>query len=130
MIALAYKGEYGEYALKNTPPDYIQNYFTISHGIYQIKDFLKERIIFKKFNLLDFGAFPLFPQFDLIFCRYVFIYFSDEVKRRIISNFRAGMNDESYLFLGISEALGTHLEGFSLLHFPNAIIYKKRSSHD
>ncbi len=101
-INKAKNGVYQEKSLKNLPKSFIDDYFTSKDGIYQIKDEIKQRVEFKKHNLLKD---KYFDGCDLIVCRNVLIYFTEEAKSEIYKNFSKSLNDEGYLFVGSTEQI-------------------------
>lgn len=98
----AEEGIYQEQALKDLPPDYKLKYFTKSGNVYKIDPSLKRTITFKKHNLLG-DPYP--KNMDLIICRNVLIYFTDEAKELIYRNFSNSLNDEGVLFVGSTEQI-------------------------
>ncbi|WP_350595817.1 CheR family methyltransferase, partial [Pseudoalteromonas sp. 45-MNA-CIBAN-0466] len=73
------------------------------NGMAQVVDSLKKQVSFRHLNLLD--SYALMGKFDIIFCRNVLIYFSPEVKAKIIAQFSQALNPKGYLFLGASESM-------------------------
>jgi chemotaxis protein methyltransferase CheR len=73
----------------------------------QMSDALRNLIVFRPLNLI--GAWPFKGPFDFIFCRNVLIYFSPEMRSRIIDRFADLLHPGGILYLGHSESiLGTH----------------------
>jgi chemotaxis protein methyltransferase CheR len=64
--------------------------------------------------------------FDVVFCRYVLIYFDRESKQKVINSFYSKISENGYLVLGNSESLFSISNDFKMLHFPSAIIYNRR----
>jgi chemotaxis protein methyltransferase CheR len=65
-----------------------------------INDSLKQMVQFKRMNLLgplDVGTF------DIIFCRYVLIYFDQDTKRLVLEKLTRALSPGGYLFLGATE---------------------------
>ncbi len=71
----------------------------------KIKDHIKQKIEFKKINLLD--SMSLFSNkiFDIIFCRNVLIYFNTDQINKIIKSILKYLNPNGILILGISESI-------------------------
>ena len=65
-------------------------------------------------------------KFDIIFCRNVLIYFSPEVKAKIISQFAQALNPKGYLFLGASESMAGLSDSFDMVRCNPGIIYQKK----
>ncbi len=66
---------------------------------------LRRMVRFARFNLKEAQP-PRGGPFDLVFCRNVLIYFSDEVKRHVIRMLLDQVADGGHFFLGRSEVLG------------------------
>ncbi len=60
-------------------------------------------IQFRHHNLLH--PWPFHRPFDLIFCRNVVIYFSEDTKRWLVNRFAETLVEGGYLFMGHSESL-------------------------
>jgi chemotaxis protein methyltransferase CheR len=74
---------------------------------YQVSDELKRCITFKEHNLLN-DPYP--RDFDLILCRNVVIYFTDEAKDKIYRNFYQSLKDKGVLFIGSTEQITNYKE--------------------
>jgi len=67
---------------------------------------------------------------DVVYCRNVFIYFSDETIGRVARALADGMPDEGVLFLGASESLTRLPTDFALTEIGGAFAYVKgRGAH-
>lgn len=84
-------------------------YFEKKGMISELKSDVKQRVTFKRYNLQDDFA-PL-GQFDLVFLRYVAIYFSPAFKRDLFRRLAQAMQPHASLILGSAETLteGTNL---------------------
>lgn len=85
-------------------------------GIARIKPELAEWVTFRKLNLLDDPwPFRSNPQFDLIFCRNVMIYFDKPTQQRLVERFHEVLAPEGLLLIGHSESLFGISNGFKCL---------------
>lgn len=67
----------------------------------------------RRINLIDEHAIAGLGIFDLVLCRNVLIYFSDETTRRVVRNIEGALSPGGALAIGVSESLirfGTALE--------------------
>lgn len=102
ILKQARKGLYDERDFASTPRHILEKYFTPADNKYQVKDFLKKHIIFNEQNLLT----DRFDRgFDLIACRNVVIYFTDEAKDVLYKKFTDSLNPQGILFTGSTEHL-------------------------
>ncbi|RLL48533.1 protein-glutamate O-methyltransferase CheR [Oceanobacillus piezotolerans] len=98
----AKNGVYLEQALKDLPKVYKDKYFVEQENMYHIDHSLKRYITFKKHNLLA----DIYPKkVDLIVCRNVLIYFTEEAKNQIYQNFSKSLEEHGVLFVGSTEQI-------------------------
>lgn len=101
-IAKAKNGIYIPKSLVNLPKDFVSSYFTKSGENYKIGDKIKNCIDFKHHNLLS-DKYP--ENCDLIVCRNVMIYFTEEAKSVMYHKFRESLNSNGVLFVGSTEQI-------------------------
>jgi chemotaxis methyl-accepting protein methylase len=106
VIESACQGAYGQRALREDGSNF--RYMTspwlrkTTNG-FQVDESLKKNIHFFIHNLMD----EIKPkQYDLIFFRNAFIYFSQKSRGRILSNLSAVLKGGGLLILGVSETAG------------------------
>ena len=84
-----------------------KKYFTKIGASYQISDEIKRRVDFKEHNLLR-DTYP--TGCDLIVCRNVLIYFTDEAKEEIYKKFNQALKPQGMLFIGSTEQIMNYKE--------------------
>lgn len=95
-------GLYNEKSLDDLPIEFKDKYFKKIQGSYIIKDEIKSQVEFQKIDLLK----DRFPQnLDLIVCRNVIIYFTDEAKELLYKKFHQSLNKDGILFVGSTEQI-------------------------
>lgn len=102
ILAKAREGIYEYNDLKNLPPQLITKYFVIKNNRYYLKDTVKSMVEFLNHNLLKD---PFLSSFDLIICRNVVIYFTEEAKRVLYQKFYDSLKPGGYLLVGGTEPL-------------------------
>ena len=103
VIENAKIGIYNQKSLKELPTEFIKKYFTqINDKSFQISNDIKNCVEFKQHDLLK-DSYP--RDCDLIVCRNVLIYFTDEAKTRIYDNFHRSLKNEGILFVGSTEQM-------------------------
>lgn len=114
-IKKAEQGVYPDRSVKNLPAEFLQRYFTTINGsFYKISDEVKKCVDFKQINLLE-DPYP--RDLDLIVCRNVLIYFTEEAKQRIYEDFYRSLIQDGILFLGSTEQIiGASRYGFKPIH--------------
>ncbi|WP_291492357.1 protein-glutamate O-methyltransferase CheR [Desulfurella sp.] len=119
-------GVYNEYALKELTPDIRQKYFDFEKNTYKIKDFVKNKVVYKQVNLVDNRDLSTIGKMDIIFLRNVLIYFNNESRQKVIDKiYNDILNKNGYLFLGATESISRLNTKLKLVHFKQALAYKK-----
>lgn len=77
---------------------------------WSVSPLLKDRIFFREVNLN--GQWPMNRQVDVIFCRNVIIYFSDETRNALVDRFARILTPNGHLFIGHSEAVRQPSDAF------------------
>ena len=103
VLEKAHIGLYDEKSLKGLPKEYITKYFTkVGTKSYQISDDIKKCVEFKQHNLLK-DTYP--SDCNMIICRNVMIYFTEEAKAEIYKKFNASLKSDGILFVGSTEQI-------------------------
>ena len=102
ILAKAKAGVYNENELKAMSEARKSKYFTRQGDKYAVSPDIKQRIEFKRHNLLKD---PFETGFDLILCRNVVIYFTEEAKDQLYANFFKALKPGGILFVGATEAI-------------------------
>jgi two-component system, chemotaxis family, CheB/CheR fusion protein len=102
-IEFASKGCYSLSVAGHVPPELLEKYFVREDNKYRVVSKLRKMIVFSHHDLLKD---PPFGKLDLISCRNMLIYVSNELQKRIMSIFNFSLNLGGYLFLGPSENIG------------------------
>jgi Methylase of chemotaxis methyl-accepting proteins len=95
-------GVYGYKSVENLPKDLLQKYFVKDDEMYKISEDIKKCVEFKQLNLLE-EQYP--SDVDLLVCRNVLIYFTDEAKNIIYSKFNKSLKNGGILFVGSTEQI-------------------------
>lgn len=103
VIEKAKLGIYHYKSLKELPQEFMAKYFKqVSETTYRISDDIKACVEFRQHDLLQ-DPYP--ANCDLIVCRNVLIYFTDEAKSRIYRNFYESLKSDGILFVGSTEQM-------------------------
>lgn len=126
VLAKARRGHYRESAFRATDGPLRDKYFSRNDdGSWHIHDDIRNRVSFGRLNLYDEPRVSLLGHLDVIFCRNVIIYFDDQSKKVVVSNFYNRLTDAGYLLLGHSESLISLSTQFKLRHLKNDMVYQK-----
>ena len=102
VLAKAKNGVYLDKAVANLPKSYLNKYFTTEDKKVIVKNELKNKIKFSQQNLLS-DNFD--KNFDLILCRNVVIYFTEETKHNLYIKFNESLKMKGVLFTGSTEQI-------------------------
>ncbi len=105
--------------------EFSQKYFDTKDGLYVLKGPYRSCVEFRHGNILDPRSLDGLEDIDILFCRNVFIYMSDDATRRIVENFFYRLADEGYLFIGSSESLLNRTDHFVPEYREGSIVYRK-----
>ncbi len=126
-IEKAKQGIYTPYSLRNLPDAMRAKYFKqVEERKWQITPELPARISWRIANLMARSDLARLATVNVIFCRNVFIYFSDEHIRKIVNSFYEFMLNPGYLFVGASESLLRITTDFELQDISGAYVYVKK----
>ncbi len=125
VLKIAQEGAYGEYALRTTPKEYIDKYFTFKDSLYHVKPQLKKLIQFGQINLNEKSQTSKVEKSQVVFCRNVIIYFDDDVRENVISAFHDNLLDGGKLIIGHSETLQNIATRFKITYHKGTSIYHK-----
>jgi chemotaxis protein methyltransferase CheR len=128
VLYAARTGVYNDMSLRSTERFIIEKYFTREPEGYRVSDDVKRLVKLSHMNLTDFKKMAMFKDIDILFCRNVMIYFSDDVKRNIVRHFYGSLRPGGYFFIGHSESLHGISKSFKLAYFKNALVYQKEAS--
>ena len=102
ILEKARVGIYSAKSVENVPDEMKRKFFTEVKGLYHVSPELKKCITFKEHNLLS-DPYP--KSLDLIICRNVLIYFTEEAKSEIYTKFSQSLINDGILFVGSTEQI-------------------------
>lgn len=122
VLDTARLGRYdGISVIRGLGPEYLERFFNKKGISWIIKESIKNSVKFKQLNLADKSSAP--GQFDVVFCRYVMIYFSDEAKRTLMEKVSSSLSPGGVMFLGNSEILSSDEGSFKKLIYNDGTYY-------
>lgn len=130
FLERAEKGLYSDWSFRATPDSFKEKFFKAQKKGFQIDSRIKKLVRFEWMNLADSGRLkdPNYGSMDIIFCRNVLIYFSNEHASQIISALSHCLIPDGFLFVGPNELSAADNKTFESLHRSGAIILKKCGS--
>lgn len=126
VLATAMRGEYDSLSIaRGLTGSRLQSHFDIvGRDVWRIRPRIRERVNFLALNLQN--GFAALGRFDVIFCRNVLIYFSEDLKIEILRRMRMSLNKGGYLILGSSETVNGATDLFEVIHFGTGVIYQAK----
>jgi len=125
-VKIANNGVYLQSEIKEIPMNFLGNHWSKGTGeiaqYAKIKDTIRKKCEFKTGNLLEVEKTVPGRNFDIIFCRNVFIYFEPQQIEEISKKLLHTLNDDGLLFSGISESLTSYKLDFNCI---GPSIYRK-----
>jgi chemotaxis protein methyltransferase CheR len=122
-LFLAKAGRYDEAALaRGLAPERRARFFHQEGAVWAVNDEVKRMVSFRKYNLQD----PLEPlgRFDIVFMRYVSIYFSEPLKRTIYAGVARLLAPDGHLIISAVESLRGISDEFLQLSHANGTYYR------
>jgi len=124
-VARAERGRYGPRAFRNLSPALRDKYFTPDGDHWLVDPALRGRVAYDIVNLVAPDDVARHAAAPIVFCRNVFIYFSEQSIRRTLDAMIQHMPDPAYLCIGASESLLRLRTAFSLEEIGGAFVYVK-----
>ena len=100
----------------------LRRFFIKVDAGYQINKTVRDMCIFAR---LELAKDPPFSRMDLISCRNVIIYFGTAMQKKLFPVFHYSLKENSFLFLGASESVGTYANLFNLEDKKHKLYTKK-----
>ncbi len=108
-IDVASAGVYSAEAVARVPAEIRDRYFDRVQDRYVVSPALRQKIIFSVHDVL---SDPPFMNLDLVSCRNLLIYLTEQAQARLVSMFLFGLRKDGCLLLGSSESLGRYAAEF------------------
>lgn len=124
MLDMCRNGVYDNLALgRGLSPERRRMFFDDNgDGRMRVKDNVKRLVNFRPQNLME--SYAMLGKFDIIFCRNVLIYFSPDMKAKVLNQMASSLNPGGYLMLGASESLTGLTDRFEMIRCNPGIVYK------
>jgi chemotaxis protein methyltransferase CheR len=124
----ARSGRYGERSFRNLPLAMRARYFTEHQGQFVVDPDLHRRVSYDIVNLMNEDQMARHASASIVFCRNVFIYFSDRSIRRALDVLERSMPSPGYLCVAAAESLLRRTTIFALRDIGGAFIYVKEAT--
>ncbi len=125
VLTTARTALYGENSFRTTTDAQRRKYFVEKDNRWQVRDEVRALCSFGQLNLLSTDRFRVLGPCDVIFCRNVLMYLSQEARHRVVEAFFDRLTPGGYLLLGPSESLLNVTTRFDLAHLQKDLVYRK-----
>jgi len=126
-IAQASYGKYNKFEVsRGLNPQKLQRFFNPDGDQWRIRDEIRAMAVFKKINLME--PFLGLGKFDIIFCRNVAIYFTQEERKKLYEKIAGVLEPDGYLMIGSTESLTNDTKLFEPQKYLRAIFYQLRNN--
>ncbi|MDQ3844859.1 MAG: PAS domain S-box protein [Bacteroidota bacterium] len=118
-------GVYSSGDIQGISPQRLQRFFIKVDGSYRINKNIRDLCIFAVQNI---AKDPPFSHLDLISCCNVLIYIENNLQKKILGTFHYSLNNNGYLILGKSEAVGSSAYLFTQVDKRFKVYAKKKDA--
>lgn len=123
MLDMAETGRYDSISImRGLSNEYKERYFAKEGRVWTISDRIKDAVSFRQLNLQ--GSFSVLGSFDLVFCRYVIIYFSQRLRGEVLNKTAQVLNKDGVLIIGGSELITDYEKNFSMEQCRDGVFYR------
>jgi chemotaxis protein methyltransferase CheR len=130
-LARARAGIYRPRSFRTLPPSIRDTYFTpLSKSEFLLSDNIRAKVHFSHLNLMDQKMMALRQNYDIIFCRNVFIYFAPTAIKSVVTHFYHSLNSNGYLFVAAAESLLRFTTQFEFVEMGGVFTYRKSTGQD
>jgi len=127
VLSKAMEGKYGPLEVaRGLSFEMRKKYFLQEGDSYIINNQIRNIVEFKAFNIQD--PFTQIGSFDVIFCRNILIYFTDDAKRKILAQLYQTLAPNGYLLLGSAENMYNLNDEFTTERIGATTVYRKQAS--
>ena len=125
VLDIAKKGRYNSISIKRGLSYYYKTeYFVEDDAAWDIAPKIKNAVKFERFNLQN--SYYALGKFDIIFCRYVLIYFSDSQKKEVIAKMHDALNENGVFFTGNYALYDMFTDNYNANYYGNLTYYTKK----
>lgn len=122
-VAAASRGHFSDLEIgRGLPQSITGKYFAREGTSWKIRDEIRALATFRKMNLLEPISFP--APFDIILCRNVAIYFSEQDRGRMFRNFARCLARDGNLIIGSTESLTGLCPEFAPQRYLRTVFYQ------
>ena len=122
LLEKARRGLYAKNLVPDVSPERLRRFFVEEEGGYRVSKALRDMVVFARQNLI---SDPPFSRMNLICCRNLLIYLGSSLQKKALPAFHYALKPEGFLFLGMSESIGSFSDLFEPVDKKHWIYSKK-----
>jgi chemotaxis methyl-accepting protein methylase/flagellar motor protein MotB len=106
-------------------PERLRRYFIKEENGYRIGKEIREMVTFATQNVI---MDPPFTKLDILVCRNLMIYLTQELQKKLLPLFHYSLNPGGILFLGSAESISTFTDHFAPLNIKSRLFRRRESA--
>lgn len=129
IIDTAVEGKYDMVSMqRGLDRSTIDRYFVKEGNLWSICEKIRQAVNYRQFNLKGDNFTRL--EYDIIFCRYVMIYFSEHLKERLLSRLINALRPQGVLFIGASEIINSYWADIEMETYKNGVYFRLKGGKE
>jgi chemotaxis protein methyltransferase CheR len=125
-LSKAVSGIYGTWSFRNSPSWLKSSYFhNKDDRQYEIIPEIRKMVTFTSLSLVEMSFISNANTMDIIFCRNVLMYFTNEWVTKISQDLFHSLSEDGWFVVSSSELSSGVFPQFTPVNFPGAILYRK-----
>ncbi len=124
-VAFARQGIYTSRIMEDVAPALLKKYFIETDQGFELIKEIRSMVLFSRH---DVTSNPPFLKLDLISCRNLFIYFDQELQKRLFPILHYALNPNGILFLGKIESIGSFTDLYATVDAKNRVFVRAQNS--
>ncbi|HEX2869227.1 MAG TPA: CheR family methyltransferase [Ignavibacteriales bacterium] len=128
FLKRASEGLFSNWSFRGVSDSLKKKYFFAEGNKFRISDEIKAMVSFSFLNLAG-GSYHLphhTGKFDIIFCRNVLMYFSEDLRIKAVNGFYELLYEGGFLALGLAEISSNYTRQFARINFENTVLFQKK----
>lgn len=128
-LSKATTAKYSKWSFRGTSPSFVETYFSATgDGRYELRPDIKKMVTFSYLNLVE-DSYPSILNgtnaIDLVCCRNVLMYFTEQNSSRVIKKLHHCMVDGAWLIVSAVEASQRAFSDFVAQRSPSLTLYRR-----
>jgi chemotaxis protein methyltransferase CheR len=128
-LTIARAGRYDPISMRRgLPAEFRERYFDKDGRVGVLRSELRDAVHFRRFNLLE--PMELLGTFDLVLMRNVMIYFSPEVRKRVLSRVLHVLRPDAAFAAGATESVETYSGDYECIRDETSTYYRAKCKEE